>query len=142
VIAKRDAITYEARTIGAILFMRGIMAIKPRLEKPLIFRSYDTHEERASMLVSDSLGAEIAARFGPRNETPLSILAYDGDVLAGGLNASPIGDGATSVISGSRRTGGVKVSDAGCWRTPRWKPARGSASASTSIHSIRGGTLL
>ncbi len=38
------------------------------------------------MLVSDSLGAEIAARFGPRNETPLSILAYDGDVLAGGLN--------------------------------------------------------
>jgi len=28
VIAKRDAITYVARTIGAILFMRGIMAIK------------------------------------------------------------------------------------------------------------------
>ncbi len=66
--------------------MRGIMAIKPSLEKPLIFRSDDTHEERASMLVSESLGAEIAARFGPRNETPLSILAYDGDVLAGGLN--------------------------------------------------------
>jgi len=33
------------------------------------------------------LSAEVAARFGPRDETPLSVLAHDGDgALIGGLN--------------------------------------------------------
>ena len=50
---------------------------------------------------------------------------------------APIGDGATSVIFGSRRAGASGVSDAGCWRMPKWKPALDSASASTLIHSIR-----
>jgi GNAT superfamily N-acetyltransferase len=47
---------------------------------------YDSDDERGSTLVSATLGAEIAARFGRRNELPLSILAYDGDALVGGLN--------------------------------------------------------
>jgi GNAT superfamily N-acetyltransferase len=63
------------------------MAKKPRLEKPLTFMSYDSDEESGSLLVSESLGAEIAARFGPRNESPLSIHAYgDESVLIGGLS--------------------------------------------------------
>ncbi len=67
--------------------MRGIMPKKLRLEKPLILVTLDSNEERGSIVVSESLGAEIAARFGPRNESPLSIHAYDGeDVLVGGLN--------------------------------------------------------
>jgi len=61
------------------------MAKKPGFEKPLILRSLDNSEDNATLLVSESLGAEIAARFGPRDETPLSIHAYDGDALAGGL---------------------------------------------------------
>lgn len=69
--------------------MRGIMTRKPGLEKPLILKSYDSNEDRGSVLVTASLGAEIAARFGPRNESPLSILAYDADErVLGGLNGS------------------------------------------------------
>ena len=121
------------------LFMRGIMAIKPRLEKPLIFKCHHTHEERASMLVSESLrGRDCGALWPTQRDAALTSSLMTATCSPADLTASPIGDGATSVISGSRRTGGVKVSDAGCWRRPRWKPARGSASASTSIHSIQG----
>ena len=81
-----DAITHDARAIGAIFFMRGIMTRKPGPDKPLILMRYDSDDERGSTLVSVTLGAEIAARFGPRSESPLSILAYDGDALVGGLN--------------------------------------------------------
>ena len=86
VIANSDAITHDARTIGAIFFMRGIMTRKPGPDKPLILMLYDRDDERGSKLVSTRLGAEIAAHFGPRNEAPLSILAYHGDALIGGLN--------------------------------------------------------
>src|SRR6202030_4130459 len=86
VIANSDAITHDARAIGAIFFMRGIMTRKPGPDKPLILLRYDSDDERGSTLVSVTLGAEIAARFGPRSESPLSILAYDGDALVGGLN--------------------------------------------------------
>jgi GNAT superfamily N-acetyltransferase len=54
--------------------------------KPLNFVSYDSAEEKASVLVAASLGAEVAARFGPRDEAPLSIHAYEGETLVGGLN--------------------------------------------------------
>ncbi len=47
---------------------------------------YNSDDEKGSTLVSATLSVEIAARFGPRNELPLSILAYDGDTLVGGLN--------------------------------------------------------
>ena len=66
--------------------MRGIMTRKPRPDKPLILMHYNTDDEKGSTLVSATLSVEIAARFGPRNELPLSILAYDGDTLVGGLN--------------------------------------------------------
>jgi ribosomal protein S18 acetylase RimI-like enzyme len=38
--------------------------------------------------VAASLAAEIAAGFGPRDETPLSIVASCGDRVAGGLNGA------------------------------------------------------
>ena len=119
---------HDTRTIGAIFFMRGIMTRKPGPDKPLILMQYDSDDERGSTLVSATLGAEIAARVGPRSESPLSILAYDGDALVGGLN------GATHwgwcyirhfwVEQSFRRVG---ASDAGCWRMPSCKPARDSA---------------
>jgi GNAT superfamily N-acetyltransferase len=67
-------------------FMRGILTRKPGPDKPLNLLHYDTDDERGSTLVSVTLGAEIAARFGSRSESPLSILAYDGDALVGELN--------------------------------------------------------
>lgn len=60
------------------------MTEKPNAEKLSIFVCR-VADEKASAQVSDSLGAEVAARFGPRNERPLSIHAYDGDLLVGGL---------------------------------------------------------
>jgi GNAT superfamily N-acetyltransferase len=63
-----------------------MMTGKPVPDKPLILMRCDHDDERGSALVSEYLSAEIAARFGPRSETPLSILAYDGDALVGGLN--------------------------------------------------------
>lgn len=54
--------------------------------KQLTFVSYDSAEEKASARVEASLGEEVASRFGPRDETPLSIQAFDGGTLIGGLN--------------------------------------------------------
>ncbi len=66
--------------------MRGTMTRKPEPDKPLTFKIFNSGEDNESALVSASLAAEVAARFGPRDETPLTILAYDGGTLAGGLN--------------------------------------------------------
>jgi GNAT superfamily N-acetyltransferase len=86
VIAKKAAIKDDVRTTGAICFMHGIMTKKPRVEKPLTLVC-DDGTEIGSACVGEALGVEIAARFGPRNETPLSIRAYDDrHVLVGGLN--------------------------------------------------------
>ena len=57
-----------------------------RLDKPLNFTCFDRDDEGGSTLVSTNLGAEVAARFGARRESPLSILVYDDDALIGGLN--------------------------------------------------------
>lgn len=85
-IAKKAAITDDVRTTGAIFFMRGIMTKKPRVEKPLTIDCDDGNESESAR-VSEALGVEIAARFGPRNEVPLSIRAYDNEhMLVGGLN--------------------------------------------------------
>jgi len=86
VIARKAAITADARAVGAIVFMRGIMTEKPKVEKSLILVC-DEGAESGFAPVADALGAEIAARFGARNETPLSIRAHDHDgVLVGGLD--------------------------------------------------------
>ena len=61
------------------------MTRRPDVEKPLIFVSADDAENSGVAVVSASLAAEIATRFGPRNERPLSIIVYDGDVVIGGL---------------------------------------------------------
>ncbi len=66
--------------------MRGIMTRKPGLHKPLIVVSCDSADDDGPAFVSAALNAEIALRFGPRAEKPLSILAYDGEILVGGLN--------------------------------------------------------
>jgi GNAT superfamily N-acetyltransferase len=66
--------------------MGGIMTRKPGLHKLLIVVRRDGADNDGSAFVSASLSAETAARFGPRAETPLSILACDGEILVGGLN--------------------------------------------------------
>jgi GNAT superfamily N-acetyltransferase len=59
----------------------------PESRKPLLLVSYDSLDEEASAFVSQSLAGEVAARFGPRDEAPFSILAYDdADVVVGGLD--------------------------------------------------------
>lgn len=57
------------------------MSEKPGVEQLRILVGDESGTER----VSEALGIEVAARFGPRNERPLSIHAYDGAVLVGGL---------------------------------------------------------
>lgn len=48
---------------------------------------YDT-ENSGAAAVASSLAAEVAADFGPRDETPLSIVARAGETVVGGLNGS------------------------------------------------------
>jgi ribosomal protein S18 acetylase RimI-like enzyme len=54
---------------------------------PTISVSSDTENSGAAHVAS-SLAAEIAADFGPRDESPLSIVAREGDTVVGGLNGS------------------------------------------------------
>ncbi len=49
--------------------------------------SFNLHDSNESTKIADLLGAEVAARFGPRNELPLTIMACDAaGALTGGLN--------------------------------------------------------
>jgi ribosomal protein S18 acetylase RimI-like enzyme len=56
-------------------------------DKLTITISADT-ENSAATHVAASLAAEIVAGFGPRNESPLAIVAHAGDAVVGGLNGS------------------------------------------------------
>jgi len=65
-----------------VRFTRAIMTKKPPIEKQKL-----DIENGESVDVAARLGAEIAARFAPRDEAPLSILARDVEgELIGGLN--------------------------------------------------------
>lgn len=62
--------------------MRALMMNNSQEEKPKL-----NIERGESAEIAARLGAEIAARFGPRDETPFSILARSaGGELVGGLN--------------------------------------------------------
>jgi GNAT superfamily N-acetyltransferase len=68
--------------------MRGIMTEGlDSGDPPSITVLGDTGNSGAAHVAS-SLAAEIAAAFGPRDETPLSIVATAGDAVVGGLNGS------------------------------------------------------
>lgn len=45
-------------------------------------------DHSGAAMVASSLAAEVTADFGPRDETPLSIIARAGDAVVGGLNGS------------------------------------------------------
>ena len=64
------------------------MTKAPDIESPLRIAILDETDNEGAVRVAASLAAEIATAFGPRNESPLSIIAYDGDAVAGGLNGS------------------------------------------------------
>jgi ribosomal protein S18 acetylase RimI-like enzyme len=68
--------------------MRGIMTKGPDIEKPLRLAIFTDTDNAGAAYVAGSLADEVAAGFGPRNESPLSIVAYAGDTVAGGLNGS------------------------------------------------------
>jgi len=58
-------------------------------EKPPTFECFDHDEDPATEQVTEALRAEIEARFAPRDETPLAILARDGTgALLGGLEGA------------------------------------------------------
>ena len=62
--------------------MRALMSKNPPKEKPKLQVAASESSELAARL-----GAEIAAQFGPRDETPFSILAHSAeDALLGGVN--------------------------------------------------------
>ena len=58
--------------------------------KPAIFEIFDQGHPGGAETVADALGVEVESRFGPRDETPLSILAKgeDGALLGGLMGAS------------------------------------------------------
>jgi GNAT superfamily N-acetyltransferase len=67
--------------------MRGIMTRKSSDEKPLFDVTFDHDDGREDANIAELLRAEMAARFGPRDEEPLSILARaEGGALIGGVN--------------------------------------------------------
>jgi ribosomal protein S18 acetylase RimI-like enzyme len=68
--------------------MRGIMAERLDREDPLTITISADTENAGSKHVASSLAAEIVAGFGPREESPLSIIANAGGSVAGGLNGS------------------------------------------------------
>jgi len=45
-------------------------------------------ESASALEIATRLGAHVAADFGPRDEAPLSVFAYDGDELVAGLNGA------------------------------------------------------
>jgi ribosomal protein S18 acetylase RimI-like enzyme len=57
-------------------------------EEKLTIALFDDTENSGAKYVASSLAAEIAAGFGPRDESPLSIVATAGDAVVGGLNGS------------------------------------------------------
>ena len=62
--------------------MRALMSKNPPKEKPKLEVAASESAE-----IATRLGAEIAAQFGPRDETPFSILARNAeDALLGGVN--------------------------------------------------------
>ena len=112
------------------------MTINRRPFEPPILVSYDSLDEKASAFVAQSLAAEVAAQFAPRDEAPFSILAYDGAELIGGLNgASHWGWRYIRQFWVAASWRGRGVAGASCKR-PRARLARKTASVSTSILSI------
>ncbi len=92
-IAESEAIKHDAVAVETTFFMRRTMTGQPEPEKPPTFKVWKNAQEdgaqmEAAAFVSESLGVEIAARFGPRDESPFSILAYDGETLVGGILGS------------------------------------------------------
>jgi GNAT superfamily N-acetyltransferase len=66
--------------------MGAIMDSNSPFEKRPALESFDSDETPGAAEIVASLGAEIEARFAPRDETPLAILARDGTgALLGGL---------------------------------------------------------
>ena len=64
------------------------MTNKPQFEQPAL-ECLDSDAGADSAEIAQRLGAEVAARFGPRDETPLSVLARDASgALIGGLNGA------------------------------------------------------
>jgi len=57
-------------------------------EGPLSIAVFDDTGNSGAALVGSALAAEIVAGFGPRNESPLAIVANAGDAVVGGLNGS------------------------------------------------------
>jgi GNAT superfamily N-acetyltransferase len=67
--------------------MGEIMTSNPALEKAPAAPTFEHDEESECAELSARLGARIEARFGPRGETPLAILARDETgALIGGVN--------------------------------------------------------
>lgn len=57
-------------------------------EDGLSISVFSDTDNSGAAAVASSLAAEVAADFGPRDETPLSIVARTGDTVVGGLNGS------------------------------------------------------
>jgi ribosomal protein S18 acetylase RimI-like enzyme len=57
-------------------------------EDGLSLSVFSEADNSGAAAVASSLAAEVATDFGPRDETPLSIVARQGDTVIGGLNGS------------------------------------------------------
>ena len=68
--------------------MRGIMTERLDSEDRLTITIFGDTENSGAARVASALAAEIVAGFGPRDESPLAIVATAGDAVVGGLNGS------------------------------------------------------
>jgi ribosomal protein S18 acetylase RimI-like enzyme len=58
------------------------------VEDTLNIAIFNDTDNSGAAQVAAALAAEVTADFGPRNESPLSIVAREGDAVIGGLNGS------------------------------------------------------
>ncbi len=68
--------------------MCGIMAERLNSEDPLSIAVFDDTANSGAAHVAAALATEITAAFGPRDESPISIVAQAGDAVVGGLGGS------------------------------------------------------
>ena len=79
---------HDPGSLGMKLRVYRIMTKGLDGEDPLSIAIFDDTGNSGAARVASSLAAEIAAWFGPRDESPISIVVQVGDAGVGGLNGS------------------------------------------------------
>ena len=88
-MAQNIACLYPRRIMRAIMSGKSVPEQRSLVAGLPALAIHESADHPDAARIATALGAEVARRFGPRHETPLSIFAYDADgALIGGLNGA------------------------------------------------------